>query len=153
MVHVHNTDLAIECFEKSRRGMPLNPLETLVDFEVIYNGCSGATSPARAASFASASAALRRLWSRSPTAERGESNTVANSPGCGGMQHTGSNSCGFMGSDQQSSGAVEGDAAAAAAKQKIKAFVFGNESHEKTDDADEKSETPGENRGVAAYAS
>jgi hypothetical protein len=142
---VHNADVAIECFEKSRRGLPLNPLETLVDFEVIYNGCSGATSSVRAASFASASAALRRLWTKSPTGERSETDTDAMSPGSS-VQQTGFASCGLMGSDQQLPGTAEGNAAAAVcAKRKVKAIAVGDESSEKTDDADEKVET-GENR-------
>ena len=44
--------LSIECFEKSRRGVPLLPLQTLVDFELLYCGrqaprlsIPGTTSP------------------------------------------------------------------------------------------------------------
>ena len=33
-------DLAIECFDKSRKGQPLLPLNSLADFSVLYCGAS-----------------------------------------------------------------------------------------------------------------
>jgi len=44
---VFRVDLAIECFEKTRRGRPLKPLQALSDFRVIYDGTGRCSSDAR----------------------------------------------------------------------------------------------------------
>ena len=41
------SDLAIECFDKARRGRPLKPLRALKDFRVIYDGTGKCSSDGR----------------------------------------------------------------------------------------------------------
>ena len=48
MKDVFCLDLSIECFEKSRRGRPLKPLQALNDFRVIYDGSARCSSDGRA---------------------------------------------------------------------------------------------------------
>jgi len=46
---VFRVDLSIECFEKTRRGRPLKPLQALNEFRVIYDGSGRCASDARPA--------------------------------------------------------------------------------------------------------
>ena len=70
------SDLAIECFEKARRGRPLKPLQSLKDFCIIYDGSGrGEKSPTRSGGQTtqdrtkSQSSPVRRARSLSPVKE------------------------------------------------------------------------------------
>lgn len=70
------SDLAIECFEKTRRGRPLKPLQSLKDFCIIYDGSGrGEKSPTRSSGQTtqdrakSQSSPVRRARSLSPVKE------------------------------------------------------------------------------------